>query len=150
MIEMLIVLAIMGIMGTMSVSYLLAARPHSLLEQGQLELAGNLNAARHLAVSEECRTRVRFDTTVTPQQYWVQRMDNATGNWSNAKMPLYELPKGVTLTGNTFSGSMVNFNTRGGLVSGGTLTLRSPSGETSAFTGNLASGRFQFGAGHTR
>jgi len=150
LIEMLVVLAIMGIMGTLSVSYMLAARPHALLEQAQLELAANLNSARHLAISEECRTRVRFDTTVTPQDYWVQRMDNATGTWSNAKLPLYELPAGVTLTGNTFSGAMVNFNTRGGLISSGVLTLHSPSSETSTFTGNLASGRFQFGAGHTR
>jgi prepilin-type N-terminal cleavage/methylation domain-containing protein len=150
MVEMLMVVAIIGIMGTMSVSYLLAARPHATLEQAQLELAGNLNAARHLAISEECRTRVRFDTTVTPNEYWVQRMDNATGTWSNATMPLFELPAGVTLSGNTFASSEVNFNTRGGLVSGGTLTLTSSDGEDSTFTGNLASGRFQFGAGNTR
>jgi hypothetical protein len=92
---------------------------------------------------------MRFDTTVTPNEYWVQRMDNATGTWSNAAMPLYELPESVTLTGNTFSGSEVNFTTRGSLISGGTLTITGSNSETLAFTGNLASGRFQFGAGNT-
>ena len=33
---------------------------------------------------------------------------------------------------------------------GGTLTLTSETGETSALVGNLASGRFQFGEGNTR
>jgi prepilin-type N-terminal cleavage/methylation domain-containing protein len=150
MLEMLMVIAIMGILSTVSVSYLLAAQPHARLEQAELELTARLNSARHLAVSEECRTRLRFDTAVTPPEYWVQRMDNATGTWTNAALPLYALPAGVTLSGNTFAGSQVNFNTRGGLVSGGTLTLTSETGETSVMTGNLASGRFQFGTGNTR
>lgn len=150
LIELLIVIAIMGIMGTMGFSYLLAARPHAELERAQLQLVAGLNAARHLAISEECRTRMRFDTSVTPNEFWVQRMDNFTGNWTNAALPLYELPEGVTLTGNTFSGSEVNFNTRGGLISGGTLTITGSNSETTTFTGNLASGRFQYGAGNTR
>src|SRR4051794_40716966 len=73
MLEMLIVLAIMGIMSTLSVSYLLAAKPHATLEQAQLELLSRLNSARQLAITEEAQTRVRFDTTVTPNQYWVQQ-----------------------------------------------------------------------------
>ena len=151
MVEMLIVLAIMGIMGTMSVSYMLAAKPHAELERAQLELIGRLNGARQLAVSEEVQTRLRFDTTVTPQEYWIQRYNVATSTWSNdSHYPLYELPTGVTVSANTFSSAMVRFNTRGALQSSGTITLRSSTGETSPLTGNLASGRFQFGAGNTR
>ncbi|MDQ3024456.1 MAG: prepilin-type N-terminal cleavage/methylation domain-containing protein [bacterium] len=149
-IEMLIVLAILGVLGTMSTTFLLAAKPHAELEQAELQLVAHLNAARHLALSEESQTRMRFDTTTNPDQYWVERFDAATSNWIDANMPLYNIPSGVTISGNTFSAGTVTYNTRGSLVSGGTITLSSSTGETSTFTGNLATGRFQFGAGNLR
>jgi prepilin-type N-terminal cleavage/methylation domain-containing protein len=151
LVELVIVLAILAILGTMTASYLLAARPHAQLEQAELQLVAHLNAARHLAISEEVQTRMRFDTTTTPDSYWIQRFNTASATWvDEANLPLYELPEGVTLSGNTFASSRVTFNTRGGLVSGGSLTLTSSTGETSVFNGNLATGRFQYGAGNTR
>lgn len=148
MIETIVVIAIIGVLGTMSVGYLLSAKPHADLERAELELVSRLNSARHLAVSEEVQTRMRFNTTPNPDQYWVERFNTTTSTWVDAGMPLYATPVGVTLSGNTFSGSTVNFNTRGSLVSGGALTLTSSAGQTATFNGNLATGRFQYVAGN--
>jgi type II secretory pathway pseudopilin PulG len=150
MIEMLIVLAILGIMGTMGTSFLLAAKPHADLERAEMSLIANLNSARHLAVSEEVQTRVQFDTTTDPDSYWVEKFDTATSTWIDTRLTDFELPLGVNLTANTFSASTVRFNTRGGLISGGSLTLTSSKGEAAVYAGNLANGRFQYGAGNLR
>jgi prepilin-type N-terminal cleavage/methylation domain-containing protein len=150
MLEMLIVIAILGILGSMGASYLIAAKPHADLERAETELVARLNQARMTAINREVQTRMRFDTTANPDQYWVEQYNTATSQWVDAGLPLFELPESVTLYANTFASSRVTFNTRGGLVSGGSLTLKSSKGETAVFSGNLANGRFQYGAGNTR
>lgn len=149
MVEVLIVISILGILGTMGTSYVLAARPHMELERAEMQLMAQLNAARHLAISEEVQVRVQFDTASTPNYYWVESFDSDTASWVAAALPVADLPDIVTLTDNTFAGETVQFNTRGALVSGGALTLAAGD-ESSTISGNLANGRFQYGGGNTR
>src|SRR5687767_5264285 len=109
MTELLIVLAIAGILGTLSVGYVIAARPHAELERAEMELIGNLNAARHLAISEEVQVRMQFDTEVTPPEYWAEKFDPAAADWVASGLPLYIFPTGVSLDENSFAGEIVQF-----------------------------------------
>lgn len=149
LIEALIVLAILAIVGTMTVGNMLAARPHSMLERGEIQLTGFLSQARNAAISREVAARVVFDMATS--EYWSETYDRATASWGGASAH-QTLPEGVSFNagGNTFPADTVNFTPRGTLMAGGTITIRSSAGETSALSGNIATGRFSPGGGNLR
>jgi len=145
-IEVLIVLAIAGILVTLSFGYLASSRPHALLERAELEVSSRLLEARNLAVSEEIMTQIVFH--VGNQDYRIMARDRDTLAWSDVS-PYYTLPEGVTFTTTLPSGDAI-FTPRGTLFVGGSVTLTSSTGESSTLTGNLATGRFPILGGHLR
>jgi type II secretion system protein H len=151
LVEVLIVIAILGIVATIAAVNTIGALPHTNLEKAQEEVTMLLSQARTLSQSEEVATRVVFDTA-TPPHYWYERQDRTTLAWSMATAGggKQQLPKNITISGNTFPGQTVTFSARGTLVVGGTITLRNSKGETAALTGNVATGRFPLTGGSTR
>jgi type II secretion system protein H len=149
LVEVLIVLAILGILGTLTISNLLSAKPNAELDKGQEEVSFLLNQARMLAVSEELNTRMVFQTN---GEYWYEQQDRDTGTWSIATAGggKSKLPSTVTLTGNTFPAQTITFTPRGTLFVGGTLTFTNTQSKTATLVGNVATGRFPLGGGNTR
>jgi type II secretion system protein H len=150
LVEVLIVLAILAILGTLAISNLFSAKPNVELDKAQEEVSFLLNQARMLAVSEELNTRVRFDTATG--EYWYESQDRETLAWSIATAGggKRKLPSTVTLTGNTFPAQTVQFTPRGTLFAGGTLTFKNTQDKTATLVGNVATGRFPLGGGNTR
>jgi prepilin-type N-terminal cleavage/methylation domain-containing protein len=147
MIEMLIVLAVMGILVTMGITFTLSARPRAQRERGEVMLSARLNEARNLAITEEVMTRVVLDSANGTLQ--VQRQDPGGTTWTDVSVAR-ELPEGVSFGTITFASNTVSFNTRGSLVSSGAITITAGAGQSTTLTGNLATGRFMLGGGNLR
>jgi prepilin-type N-terminal cleavage/methylation domain-containing protein len=149
LVEILIVLAIMGILATTGIGYMIAAQPEAQLQRGELALASFLNRARNLAQSEETSVRVVFNEGAS--QYWIEQLDRATLNW-NTVSEIATPPEGVTIqpAGVTFTGDTVQFTVRGSLMAGGSITIINSTGSTSILTGNVATGRFRVTGGSLR
>jgi len=145
--ELLIVIAIVGILATLSIGYMISARPHAQLEQAELELYGTFVEARQLARSEELRTRVAF--SLGARAYHIDRLDPSTGSWVQVGI-IERLPEGFSFQGTTFASNDVNFTPRGTLVTGGNLTIAAPTGETRVFRGVVPTGRFNIQRGNLR
>jgi prepilin-type N-terminal cleavage/methylation domain-containing protein len=149
LVEMLIVLAIAGILVTMGFAYLISARPHALLEQGEVRLQALMTKARNLAVSEEINTRVVHD--VEHDTFTLERQDRASGVWSTVESAV-TLPDGISVPedGNTFPDTTVRFTPRGTLMAGGSISLKNADDEVSTLVGNLVNGRFTLPGGNLR
>lgn len=149
MVEMLMVLAILGIVVTLTISGLLSARPHAQLERGDLVVSQTLNRARNIAVSDEKNVRVLIDPDENTMT--IQQADAGTDEYETVDEPI-PLPDGVDFDedGITFDNSRVEFTPRGSLIAGGDLRTVNSAGETTTFSGNLATGRFPLSGGHLR
>ena len=149
MVEMLMVLAIMGIIVTLTISSLMAARPHAQLERGELVVAQTLNQARNLAISDELAVRVSLDPDANTMT--IAQADPGTTDYVDIFGP-YDLPDGIEFEadGITFDGNNVQFTPRGSLLSGGEIEISNSAGETTIFTGNLATGKFPLTGGNLR
>jgi len=149
LLEALIVLALMGILVTFSVSTMLAARPHTLLERGEVDLASKLMQARNVAVSEEVSTRMVFN--LAQGLYWIERYNRGTEVWEDASQQ-WTLPEGTVFVedGNTFPDSTATFTPRGTLLVGGTIQITNSAGEVATLTGVVPTGRFSMGGGNLR
>jgi prepilin-type N-terminal cleavage/methylation domain-containing protein len=149
LIEILIVLAIMGILATTGIGYMIAARPEAQLQRGELALSSFLTRARNLALSEETSVRVVFNEGAS--QYWIEQLDRATLNW-NTVSEIATPPEGIAIqtAGVTFAGDTVQFTVRGSLMAGGSITIVNSTGSTSILTGNVATGRFPVTGGSLR
>jgi prepilin-type N-terminal cleavage/methylation domain-containing protein len=144
--EIVIVLAILAIIGTTGISYILGSVPHAKLESGELALGAALNTARYMALSEETPVRLVIDED--------------TGTWQTEKLVegawAFEdsdaLPDGCSFGpgGTTFPGGTVEFTPRGALLAGGMISIANAEGENRYLTGNLATGRFAITEGHLR
>lgn len=148
LIEVLIVLAVIGIIVTMSFSYLISARPHAQLEQAEIVVIDVLLSGRSKAISEELVTSVKFN--LESEELWVEWVDPDSG--TTLTDPSSALPDGVTFASSGFPASAngVVFTTRGTLVVGGDIILISPAGETSTLQGNVATGKFPLIGGNLR
>ncbi|MCC7478161.1 GspH/FimT family pseudopilin [bacterium] len=149
MVELLMVLAIMGIVVTLTISGLLAARPHAQLERADLVVSQTLNQARNHAVSNERAVRVVIN--IDNNTMTTEEADPGTEDWTEA-FPVVELPDGVDFTedGISFADNTVQFTPRGSLMSGGDIEIVNSADENTVFSGNLATGRFPLSGGHTR
>lgn len=147
-VEMLIVVAIAGILATMGYAYMISARPHAQLEAAEIQLASYLSVARKHAISEEVTTRVLFlpDTNQFKTEY-----QDDTGTWHQLGA-VENLTSGVSFPagGITLANNEARFNTRGTLAWGGSVTIASSSGETSTLTANIATGLFPLAGGNLR
>jgi prepilin-type N-terminal cleavage/methylation domain-containing protein len=147
-VEVLLVLAIVGILATMSYSYMLGARPHAQLESAEIQLVSYLNQARNHAVSDEVTVRVVFDTAAN--EFKTEYLDDG-GSWQQIG-GVQSLVDGVTFTGTgvTLAGGEARFTPRGTLHWGGTITIGATNGETSTLTANVATGKFPLAGGNLR
>jgi len=154
LVEALIVLAIAGILATLSISYLISARPHAELEQAEIIVHRVLADGRNKALSEELVTTVKFD--LVNNQLWVEWVDPETS--STMSLPHQALPNSVAFddSGIPYVDGEISFTPRGSLVSGGssssggTITLVNSNGETYVFTANVSTGRFPLVGGNLR
>jgi len=154
LVEALIVLAIAGILATMTIAYLISAKPHAELEQAEIIVHRVLADGRNKALSEELVTTVKFD--VTNSELWVEWTDPETATLM--ELPHATLPDSVAFaeSGIPYVDGEISFTPRGSLVSGGstsaggTITLVNSSGETYVFTANVSSGRFPLVGGNLR
>ena len=148
-IELLIVLAVMGILGTMSYGYLISSRAHGQLERAELQVASFLNEARNLAVSEEVNARAMFDEG--GGTFWLEVQDRDTLVWSQVGTTR-ELAAGVSFVpeGITLTGDEARFTPRGTLFWGGDVSIESSAGEISTLSGDLVSGKFPLVGGNLR
>lgn len=149
MVEMLMVLAIMGIVVTLTISSLLSARPHAQLERGEIVVTTTLNQARNLAISDERAVRVVIDTDENTMS--IEQADPGTVDYALAFGP-YDLPDGTEFVadGITFDNNEVQFTPRGSLLTGGEIEIANTAGETTVFNGQLATGRFPLTGGNLR
>lgn len=145
--EVVIVLAILAIVGTTSVSYVLEARPHAQLESAELSLAAKLGEYRYQALSEE--TPIRVVLNGEDGTWQVEKL--VEGNWTAAGAP-GQLSEGCSFApdGISFPDATIEFTTRGSLMASGDVTVMSSQGETRTLTGNLATGRFVITEGNLR
>ena len=148
-IELLIVIAILAILGTLTVSSTIGARNNTELSKAEQEVTFLLMQARTLAMSEEVSTRVIFNTNGT---YHIERQDRDTLAWTvhESGTGASQLPASVSLVTNTFPSQIPVFTPRGTLAVGGSLTLRSINGKAEVLDGNVATGRFQLDLGAIR
>lgn len=149
LVELLIVIAIMGILATLSVSNMYAARPHAQLERGEIVLSSFLKEARMFAVSEEANSRAVFDEG--NNEYYLEWQDRVSHSWTQSGSTK-SLPEGVTFVagGITLPGSMAVFTVRGTLQAGGNIAIQSSTGEVTTFTGNIITGKFPLAGGNLR
>lgn len=147
-------LAVAGILATMSYAYMISARPHAELERATIIVHRVLLEARNKAISEELVSKVVFN--VAEAKLWVEWTDPDTG--TTESLPPANLPENVGFddSGIPYIDGEISFTPRGSLVSGGsptaggTITLISSMGESYVFTANVATGRFPLIGGHTR
>lgn len=149
LLEMIFVVAILAILGTLAIVNSIAAKADTELAKAEQELTFLLMQARSLAISEEVAVRVIFNVD---GNYHYERQDRDTLAWSKVESGTgsSRFPAGVTLTANTFPAQTPLFTPRGTLQVGGVLTLTGSNGKTAELSGNVASGRFQLGTGGTR
>ncbi len=146
-IELLIVLAIVGILSTMGYGYMIAAKPHAELEAAEVQLVSFLNQARNHAVSDEVTSRVVFLPELN--QFKMEYQDTG-GTWHQIG-GVKEL-HGVSFAGEgvTLANNEARFTPRGTLHWGGSITIASSNGETSTLTANIATGKFPLAGGNLR
>jgi Tfp pilus assembly protein FimT len=149
MIETLIVIALGGILSTMSISYMISAHPHAELERAEIEVSRALKEARSTAINHETQTRVRL--LVDADQYYVEEYDREDDTWA-VITPIYNLSAEVSFDADetNFADNKVVFTPRGTLVTGGTIGLLNSKSESSVLTGSVATGRFQLTGGNLR
>jgi Tfp pilus assembly protein FimT len=146
---MLMVLAIVGILGTMSYSYMVGAKPHAELERAEIQVVNIMNLARKHALSEEVTTRVLIDTATGGMT--TEYQDPEDGSW-------VQLGATQTLAGSvsfdadglTLANNEARFTPRGTLHWGGSITLVSSDNETSVLNANIATGKFPLVGGNLR
>ncbi len=149
LVEVLIVIAIMGILVTTGTGYMLASRPDAQLQRGEMAMISFLNRARNLAVSEEASVRVLFDDDTG--EFWMEQLDRETASWSTAS-EIAVLPDGVGFKpeSNTFTDETIQFTPRGSLMAGGEIAIINSAGSYSVLTGTVATGRFPVTGGTLR
>jgi len=147
-IEMLLVVAIAGILATMGYSYMIAAKPHAQLEKAEIQLVSYLSVARKNAISEEATTRVVF--MPESNQFKTEYQDDV-GTWHQIGA-VQHLTEGITFAsgGITLASNEARFTTRGTLNWGGSITIQASNGESSTLTANIATGLFPLAGGNLR
>ena len=122
MVEVLIVIAIVGILATFSISYLYGSRAQAQLERAEVQVTNVLKEARSKAVSEEVNTRVVFSEDANSMV--TEAQSNIDGTWSQVGAT-ENLAEGIVFVAgsNTLADSTASFTPRGTLVSGGEFTI---------------------------
>jgi prepilin-type N-terminal cleavage/methylation domain-containing protein len=129
--ELMVVIAILGVMAGIMTPSFMAWRDRSRVKGDATELRAVFESAKLRAIKHNTNAVVTFPDT-TSYQAFVDANDNGIRDGGEDIIASRTLTPGVTITGNTFVGQDMAFNPRGmanGPNSTGTITMTSPGGE---------------------
>jgi len=130
-IELMIVMAIFGVLAGIMTPSFLAWRDRSRVKGDASELRAVFESAKLRAIKHNTNVVVTFPDT-TSYQAFVDTNDNGARDAGEDIIANRTLSPGVTITDNTFVGQDMAFNSRGmanGPNSTGTITMTSSGGE---------------------
>ena len=125
--ELLVALAIAGILMGVAVPNLISWLPTKQLSDATRQVATDLRLARMKAISQNTKFRINFVSTTT---YRFERDTNNNGTYeipSEIESGPFSLPEGITVTA---TGPTSEFQPRGTANVASTITLTNGSGET--------------------
>jgi len=131
LIELMIVIAIFGVLAGIMTPSFLAWRDRTKVKGDATELRAAFESAKLRAIKHNTNVVVTFPNT-TSYQSFVDTNDNGARDAGEDLLIDRALSPGVTITTNTFAGNDMAFNSRGmanGPNSTGTITMTSPGGE---------------------
>jgi type IV fimbrial biogenesis protein FimT len=131
LIELMIVIALMGIMAGVMAPSFLEWRDRSKVQGDAGNLRAAFETAKLRAIKHNTNVVVTFPDT-TSFQAFIDTNNNGAQDAGEDTLFNRTLAPGVTITNNTFSGNDMAFNPRGmanGPNSTGTITMTSPGGE---------------------
>lgn len=131
LVELMIVIAIMGILLTMALPSWHRYRLNADLKSAAREIAGDIFTLKQRAVGEQSPYRIIFDLG----NHSYQLINVSTGNVVRTRN-LTEFGYGITMTGSTFNNDTINFSTRG-TVAPGSITLSNTRNSTATVTVNI-------------
>jgi type IV fimbrial biogenesis protein FimT len=129
--ELMIVMAIFGVLAAVLTPSFLAWRDRSKVKGDAVELRAVFESAKLRAIKHNTNAVVTFPDT-TSYQAFVDTNDNGIRDAGEDVIVTRTLSPGVTITENTFIGQDMAFNSRGmanGPNSTGTITMTSAGGE---------------------
>ncbi len=140
LVELLMVVAIIGILTTIAVPVMTAAFRQSSLDAATDELISTFSSARSRAISKNTFCAVEFD--VAARSYTIKEYDPDSGAW-NYDPHASVLPKTIVFTagGVTFPDQVAVFDPHGSLRYGGRVEIADAGGKTVKLQGIIASGR---------
>lgn len=132
LVELIIVMAIIAIIGTISIPSFTRYSDNANLKSAAREIASDIQRLRTHAVSKNRKQRIVFN--LTNDSYTMAERDDADSSWINPQTKtLSTFGSGIDITGSTFAGNSIEFQTRG-TTSMGTLTMTNSRGSTATIT----------------
>ena len=131
LLELVIVIAIVGIMAGVMTPSFLEWRDRSKVQGDATELRAAFESAKLRAIKHNTNVVVMFPDT-TSYLVFIDTNENGARDADEDQIASRTLAAGVTITDNTFVGNDMAFNPRGmadGPNSTGTITMTSPGGE---------------------
>jgi len=130
LVELMIVIALIGILSTIAIPMWNRYRQNTDLKTAAREIAGDIFNMKQRAVGEQTRYRITFDLA----NHRYQLVNASTGDTIQTRN-LSEFGPGITLTGTTFTNNTVNFFTRG-TADWGSVSLKNALESTATITVN--------------
>jgi prepilin-type N-terminal cleavage/methylation domain-containing protein len=113
LVEMLVVVAIMGILSLGSVPASLNSLETRSLENSARDILTTMQQAKLLSVSTKLNHRVIFSNTTGSWAYWIEE-ETSSGTWTrHAKYPYMEIPSKLTPTINLPADLTVEYSSIG-------------------------------------
>lgn len=132
LVELIIVIAIIAIVGTISIPSFLRYSINANLKSAAREIASDILQSRARAISENRRQRIVFD--MTNESYTLEERDDADSSWINPQTKtLSSFDSSIDINNSTFAGNTIILQTRGTSTTG-TLTLINSRGSVATLT----------------
>lgn len=120
--EMIVILAIIGIILGMSLPFFSQSISSARLKTAVRDIVATLSTARSYAITKRAECSVVFD--LEREEYWIEILGSVLEKRSKA-------PEGIDLVDTTFSSRRVNFLPTGALIgASGSITIMDKGGRT--------------------
>jgi prepilin-type N-terminal cleavage/methylation domain-containing protein len=127
LIELMTVIAIIGILATISAGFIKLYQPSIQLTGASRTLKANIEHARSQTVAEQQIYGIHFTTPAGT--YELEKLGNT--------LETYTLPESITyVTVGPFVGDLINFNKAGAVSESGSIVLQNSKGDTKTITIN--------------
>lgn len=132
LIEVMITIAIIGIIGAIAIPNMIGWRGKRQLEGAARNFNSNMQLARIAAIREAQTVSVVIDVAGGSYQMFVDYNDNYSldAGGGDRELRNITLASGITISASSFAGDNTQFNTRGRPNILGTLTFRNTAGTT--------------------